>query len=206
MEKELEYDKILERKWDELCEKEYALIAVDAAVEFNPAAQEFSVPFMGEPYVVNIEKRKIWRKTEGEMSEVDTFFSTIIIHYLINAINVPVAGENLSFHDLHGGEVYYPAFKARALEPLKNAFSSQPGKLIEAGRKIGAREGKIGDASIVVDVFPKVPLTLVVWGGDEEVPGNANILFDRSIYNMLPTEDLSVLSRIVVGTLKRTLS
>jgi hypothetical protein len=40
--------------------------------------------------------------------------------------------------------------------------------------------------------FPKMPVVVVIWLGDEEVPTSANVLFDANAGKILPTEDISV--------------
>jgi hypothetical protein len=39
-------------------------------------------------------------------------------------------------------------------------------------------------------VFPFVPVTYVIWQGDEEVADSGTILFDESITSYLPAEDI----------------
>ena len=39
-------------------------------------------------------------------------------------------------------------------------------------------------------MLPLVPVTCVVWAGDEEIPPSATILFDDSITSYLPVEDI----------------
>ena len=45
-----------------------------------------------------------------------------------------------------------------------------------------------------------VPLTVIFWGA-EEYPASANILYDHSASNYLPTEDLAVLGEITTSRL-----
>jgi hypothetical protein len=49
--------------------------------------------------------------------------------------------------------------------------------------------------------FPKLPIVIALWIGDEEVPASANILFDANAGNILPTEGLSVAAGVLVGRL-----
>jgi len=46
--------------------------------------------------------------------------------------------------------------------------------------------------------LPRVPLTVTLWLGDEELPPEGNIIFDSSITGYLPTEDITVLCEILV--------
>jgi hypothetical protein len=50
-----------------------------------------------------------------------------------------------------------------------------------------------------------VPVTLVLWGGDEEFPARGNILFDDTISGYLSTYDITVLCDAIVWRLVRFL-
>jgi len=50
-----------------------------------------------------------------------------------------------------------------------------------------------------------VPLTFVLWRCDEEFPASASILFDSSITDYLPVEDIIVMSEIVAWKLVKQL-
>jgi hypothetical protein len=54
-----------------------------------------------------------------------------------------------------------------------------------------------------IKAFPRVPLTVVLWKGDEEFPAAASILFDSSITDYLPVEDIIELSETTVWRLVR---
>jgi hypothetical protein len=51
--------------------------------------------------------------------------------------------------------------------------------------------------------LPRIPLTLVLWTGDEEFAPEATVLFDKSVRSYLPPEDIAMLSGMVVYRLIR---
>jgi hypothetical protein len=59
---------------------------------------------------------------------------------------------------------------------------------------------------VTINAFDRVPLTLVLWRGDEEVAPNGNILFDANISDYLSTEDVTVLSETIVWKLVKDVS
>ena len=50
-------------------------------------------------------------------------------------------------------------------------------------------------------LFPKVPVTVIVWQGDDEVPPACTLLFDRSIGEIFPTEDVAIAGAFLVEKL-----
>ena len=49
-----------------------------------------------------------------------------------------------------------------------------------------------------------VPVTFVLWKGDEELPPEGNILFDSTISEYLSVEDINVLCEIIAWRLVRS--
>ena len=66
---------------------------------------------------------------------------------------------------------------------------------------MGARKREFGDASVTIPVFPHLPVTVIVWKGDSEVHGSANLLFDPTASSYLNTEDLAAVGTFVVTQL-----
>ena len=46
--------------------------------------------------------------------------------------------------------------------------------------------------------FPKVPILMILWWGDEVFPPGANILFDAAVARVLSAEDIAWLAGMVV--------
>jgi hypothetical protein len=66
------------------------------------------------------------------------------------------------------------------------------------GAKIGELLSEPGDVAVKVLAFPKVPVVLSLWKGDEEFPPEGNVLFDASITSYLSTEDIAYVAGAVV--------
>ncbi|MBW1678552.1 MAG: DUF3786 domain-containing protein [Deltaproteobacteria bacterium] len=119
----------------------------------------------------------------------------LILHYLNGVKDIPVMNENISFKDVPSGEFYYPAFARRSIEPLLQTFGKAPQAFKSAGESLGGKLVEMGDMGLKISVFPKVPLTLILWSGDEDFSPDLNILFDATIQEFLSTEDVAVLGQ-----------
>jgi len=51
--------------------------------------------------------------------------------------------------------------------------------------------------------FPNIPITYIYWNGDEEFPASVQVLFDSSIKDYLPLEDIVFLSEMLSWKLAR---
>jgi hypothetical protein len=130
----------------------------------------------------------------------------LILHYLNTARGTPATGRMVTFRELPAGPVYFPTFTKRAVTPIVGAFGNDPNRIVAAARKIGAVRPGLGDASVTVDAFARVPITYVLWGGDDELPPQGNILYDANIPDYLPTEDITVLTETITWRLVRSLT
>jgi hypothetical protein len=132
---------------------------------------------------------------QSEGGEVPLWSRLVILHYLIQAQGSPLAGEWISFRQLSGGDMYYPAFDRRSQKPLLDFFAQRDDLFEEAGRALGGTKAPAGDRGVIISALPKVPLAFLFWNGDEEFPPEARILFDASLPAYLPTEDAVVLAQ-----------
>ena len=61
-----------------------------------------------------------------------------------------------------------------------------------------------GDAAVVINAFSRVPVTIVLQAGDEEFSPTASIMFDSTIPDYLPSEDIRILCEIIDWKLSRS--
>ena len=134
--------------------------------------------------------------------EVSIQEKVLLLHYLYGAWAAKgptVKGEWISFQEVPDGRFYLDAFHRRAKDPLVRVFGEKP-ELLErlAKESFHAVPADQGDISVVVQALPLVPVELIIWAGDDEFPPSGNILFDRSIIEIISAEDMAWLSGMVV--------
>jgi hypothetical protein len=139
---------------------------------------------------------------EGEVPVKDKI---LILHYLTLARGLSISHKLITFQELPEGANYFPTFSKRSIEPLTKYFGSQPHRLIEVAEILGGREVDYGDVAVEISGFKLVPVTIVLWRGDEEFPPRGNILFDDTISGYLSTYDITVLCENITWRLVRAL-
>jgi hypothetical protein len=155
------------------------------------------LPHFETRLTVDLEgKRILW---EGK--QADETSSILALHYLAGCGTEVPRGVLVPFNQAEGGVAYYEAFKRRTIDRLAAEFGGSPGLLLKAGLTVGGMDRELGTSSIEVRVFPKVWVTLIIWEGDDEIPASANVLFDSTALDILPTEDLAVIGSLVVAKL-----
>jgi hypothetical protein len=181
--KRVTYEAAISKAWEDILPCDFLEISRNSGVPFDIEDSKFNMAFLGEEYLISPLQKTV-KTPEGQ--DVYSFLSVLLLHYLANARDLELTEKLLSFRELEGGDVYY---------------SSEPETLRLTGEKIGAKAGDHGDVSIVLDAFPRIPITVILWEGDEEVPPSSNMLFDSSIKELLPTEDVAVIGGFVASYL-----
>jgi hypothetical protein len=160
---------------------------------------KIGINYLNQPYHILLPDVKILL-VDGGM-EASLRDKILILHYFAEAKGTPATGKLIAYKQLPGGISYFPAFSRRAIAPLVKHFGKSPELLIRAAAKLGGHEAEHGDASVTVNAFDHVPITLVLWRGDEELAPNGNILFDANISDYLSTEDVTVLTETIIWKL-----
>ncbi len=122
----------------------------------------------------------------------------LILHYLMGNPPEWLKGRWVAYREIPGAQFYFSAFIKRAVDPLKKRFGQDPKALADASGKLSGRPLDVGDAAFEFQVFPKVPVQLIIYLGDEEFPAEAAILFDESIGDILSPEDIAWMSGMLV--------
>ncbi len=132
----------------------------------------------------------------GKAFSVDrqgVFFSNIhiipwvtvpFLSYVINCRGERLSGEWVSLRELNGGMERYPLFRKRCEEGMKriaDVYTDLFDDMVRLfqGRQVESRFD--ADISVVLPVFPRVPLLICYWSAAEGMESSLNIFFDRSV-------------------------
>ena len=164
---------------------------------------EIAIDYLNQSYRIVIPDCTISLEESG--AEVPLRDKILILHYFTGAQGTPATGRLIAYKQLLGGVSYFCAFSQRAIAPLVTNFGKSPELLMKVVAKLEGHRADHGDVSMTVSTFPQVPITFVLWRGDEEVPPNGNILFDANVSDYLSTEDVTVLCETIIWKLVRSI-
>lgn len=188
-----DYQAAIDLAAQQLQAKDPAQVAELAGVKWTGECLTFD--FVNQPVRVDWDPVKATYENGDEIPLTD---QVMILHYLVQADGRPISGEWIAYREVSGGENYAPVFYKRATAPLMGAFGHQPELLAPIAQMHAAVPADNGDAAVIVNGFPRVPMMLVVWAGDDEFPAEANILMDKSISGYLDVEDIVWLAGRIV--------
>lgn len=192
-----QYENVLNQAWDELESTDIKIRAAVCGMQYVKAG---SVRFesLGQTLDLVLADRQI---TEPDGRPARRIFQIVALHHLLRADDVPPAGEDMPLHAFQDLMLYHNTIKWRVLDLLANGFGSNPQLLLELGATLGGVPREFGDAAVLLRPFPRVAMTAVVHAGDDEFPPDASMLFDASAINLMPPEDLVVLSELIAHKL-----
>ncbi|WP_019176195.1 DUF3786 domain-containing protein [Methanomassiliicoccus luminyensis] len=188
-------ERALARAWERFLSGDMRSQAKSAGAELD--GEKITLPVMGRRCVIDPASRSI--TING--AELEPIASMLVVLYLAGAGDAGVTGKLISFRQLPGGDVFFAAFKKRVIDAIWELFPDRPEALMAAAGALGARKLRQGDASAQIEVFPRLPVTVILWKGDDEVSGSANVLFDESASRIMDTEDLAYVGSFVVSEL-----
>lgn len=188
--------------WEQLAELDCAETAQRAGCQSLSDPPGYTVTFLNAQYTVNIADRSILAKRAEIQERTAEFLEQLcVLAYVINAKDLPLAGKLVNGLALPGGQFFFRGVHCLPTEKLEDDFGDRPKVLLEAGKALAASPCEFGDASIEIRVLPRLPVTMVVWGRDEEFPARASILFDKTAADQLPLDALLAAVNLAVKAL-----
>lgn len=167
-------------------EEQLTLAVFDQEVRVQPARE-----------LVETRVGSSWRRA-GEL------LSLVVVVYLAYAQNVPLAGRWVDKHQLGYGSFFQGRYRL-PVDRLLARFGDSPDEFIERTNRLGATmSGDDGDAAVRLWLLPKVPVKLILWQGDEDLPPALTILFDASIEQLLSADAIWAIVQLLSDRLLAT--
>jgi len=161
--------------------------------------------FLG--FKLSLEDGKIYDEILNEYVEDDRKAEIYYVLYIHSQAieDVGEIGEYASFTELYKAYGEYAAKHCPAFRNICKVFEEEFGRNPEPLRKVTkilkCETVDYGDLSIKIYALPRVPIILVMWVGDEEIPPSSNVLFDKSAVNYMP--ECEALVRLAKVTIER---
>ncbi|MFC1930210.1 DUF3786 domain-containing protein [Chloroflexota bacterium] len=167
-------------------------------------SRKVTIEYLNQSYLISIPDAEVTLATSEESVPIRD--KLLILHYFTQAKGTPLSNKKITYKELPDGINYYPTFSKRAIEPLVSFFGGEPHRLLDiAAGNFGGYQADYGDTSVTIDAFSLMPITLILWKGDEEFAPEGNIMFDSTISDYLPTEDIAVLCENIAWRLVKLL-
>jgi len=180
-----------ERAWDFLAELVPEDVQRRACVSYDPAMSAYCLTSLGQDLTIVPKERKIFAKTPSGKYLVDAlgYLSQLsVLRYLVDAKDIPLTGELVKPSELPGGEIFLKGTHVLPLNKITGRFDQRPAEFLQKGKELGGFAADYGDIAVRLLPFPRVPVVVVLWSGDDEFPANCSVLLDSSCALQLPTD------------------
>ena len=164
----------------------------------NGRGGRISLSLFNAQYVIDFPDLLI---TSTDKKVVSLVTKIVLLHYLIKADGRPLCGQLIPYKEIPGGMLYAGVFARRAVEPLIPVFGQSLERFLDAGLRLGGEKADYGDLSFVLMALPRIPMTYILWKGDEEFPATIQLLFDKSVEGYLSLEDIVVVGEMATSRL-----
>jgi hypothetical protein len=147
-------------------------------------------------------------RVRAEHAQLDTLPLKVLVllHLLAAAENegtaVRLMGQWIDCRSLQHGAVLGSHLAKSTTDTLEGFFALKKSEQVSRVLKWGGKPlDDLGDYGYLFKFFPRLPVALIHWRGDDEFPGNSKILYDVSASNYMPTHGLTTLTDFLVHRL-----
>ena len=188
--------------WEQLEKLDFISTAQRAKCEYLSDEERYIIQLLNTEYIVDLSDKKIYSNHKDSLKKPAAFLEELcILAYLINAKEIPLANNLIKAETLPGGQFFFRGIHKLPTEKLEKAFGARPQALLEISDRFEAQICEFGDASISLYVLPRLPLTIVIWRGDEEFEARASVLFDKTVASQIPLDALLASVNLAVDAL-----
>ena len=185
------------------------LISRDASSISKSAGSELlddhriKLSFFVKNIVVDLNKKEIFylKGNTLEAEEfLDTYSSSLILHYLLNSDGFPLTDRWVSYRELPGGLFYWQTIPG-VLEPLVKKYESNGSGFLEKALEIGGEKYSQFKFSSIIRPFKMFPVLMIFDEKSTEFEANIRILFDGSASHYLKTDVVKLIMIYIIKKL-----
>lgn len=133
--------------------------------------------------------------------EISHSWKILALHYLLADVPVPRETCQISFESIPEARGYAAPYRGRVVSRFCHTAGRNRETVSTAAASLGGQQVTGGDLAFRLQVFPHVPLTIVWYDGDEELPPGASFLYLDNIQSIMAIEDIVVMAERVVSRL-----
>jgi len=196
------YRLALEKAWDRLEGRPPGDFVRLGAAEAPGKGACVRLPVLEAVFEIDLPNRRMAvAGAPGGSREVSTAWGILALHYLQADVPVPAPTGLVSFEEMPEARGYAAPYRGRVIERFCRTVGRSRESFLSAARALGGQEVSGGDCAVRLMVFPRLPVTIVWYKGDDEFAPGASFLYEDVVSSVLVTEDIVVASERLVSRL-----
>ncbi len=187
--------------WDLLGKCDPVTLQTAARAIFDPGSSTYVLTCFGQDIHISLKERIIAGSTPiGKylVEELSESSRLSILRYLLDAREEPLSGKLINPADLPGGGILLQGTHVLPLAEVAHKFADSPGQFLKQGRSLAGFPAAYGDTALQLFPFPRLPVVLILWSGDEEFPPRSTLLLDASAVLHLPMDVIWAASAMIL--------
>jgi hypothetical protein len=175
--------------WERLAQSDPVHVCRRSGSQFDEAAGSYLFDFLKERYRI-VPSSRVIKPVSGPIPQgapsID--LQVIIITYLLNGQEIPLAGKLVAGSSLKGGKCFFQGAHGFSPDPLLKRYGRDSKGFLDRGLTLGAQQERYGDMGLRFAALSRVPIVMVLWEADEEFSARLSFLFDASADRQLPLD------------------
>ena len=195
-----------EKAWELLSKLDPKSTETRTGAGFNLKSFTYELKCLGQEILVSLRDREITASSEiGKLivNDLGEYSRLSILSYLVNARDLPLSGDLVRPDDLSGGGIFVRGTHVLPLDVIAETFGNDHEQLLNIGRELGGLRREYGDVSLELLPFRRLPMTLIIWAGDEDFPHKASLLCDSTCMLHMPIDILWSTAMMTVLTVPK---
>lgn len=183
----------ISRTWEIFHQLEPEEVCSRVNATFDAQKGLYTTTSFGQKMYVDEAQRRVYSDSEeGEylLSYTDYFFDLSVLWYLIGAQKKHLSGRLVKPSELEGGQIFVKGTHVLPLDEIAAKYNERGDAFFIRSRAFSGKKIPMGDASVEFLAFPKIPVTFILWFGDEEFPPSAQFLLDSTCTSHISTDVL----------------
>ncbi len=155
------------------------------------------VPALDRGLLVALDRRQVQIDGEGPARPA---WAVLVVHYLCAAEFIPDSRE-VSFGYFQDCRSYLGVFGKRITARFLATSGRSGGEFERRAGQLAATRLPGAGIGFRFDVLPRVPISIVRYEGDEDIPAGASVVYRADAEQLLPAEDRVVAAELLLDVL-----
>ncbi len=180
-----------EEAWKQLKVLKYEEVCCNAKVTYDKSENAYILKSFGHHINISILNKDLSSDSQEanlQLKKLGDYSRLSVLWYIVTAKDIVPSNKMVRPADLKGGSIYSKGSHVLPLERIADKYGSDIKGFLQRGNEIGGEKLAYGDASIKLYPFPRVPVIIILWKGDDEFASRSDILFDATCESHLPVD------------------
>jgi hypothetical protein len=180
--------RVAKEYWERLKQKD--VLTLSAQTQFEPTPDgRLAFQFLQRRMMVDPVSACLRRPVGASWDRADDpLLELVSVLYLVNVRDVyPLGRDLVSPQDLKEGHFFQGPHELRTA-PLLERYGQDLQGFRRVSEALGGEPLHMADAAVRLKPFPRLHLYYLLWEGDVEFPARLDVLFERSIENVLAAD------------------